>query len=313
MRVAFVLQTYRLLDQVGRLIDTLDHGCPNDLIMVVHSGSRDELKALANSHRIDRALSAAPGRGRFGLIDSYLSALRWLHRQDKPYDWVVLLSGQDYPIRPLPEFRKILTQSRVDGYIYSFDPLDECTAGRGRMAWSINETKDRYHFRYSSVTDDLSVIGRGVMRLPRQALALTRGYRINTSFGLAFGRLAKTTPFSPELRLYAGSYWHIIRRECAEWLVQFVDENPDVVEYFRHVVLPDEAFVQTILLNNKTFRFSTDDLRYYNFTKSRHGHSKTLGPSDLEPTFASGCFFARKFDMRVHPGILDDLDSKVLS
>ena len=291
MRIAFVLQTHRLLDQVGRLIDTLDRGCPGDLITVVHSGSRDELRTLAGKHRIDCALSAAPARGRFGLIDSYMSALRWLHRQDKPFDWVVLLSGQDYPIRPLSEFRKTLTQSQVDGYVYFFDPLNARIAGSGRMAQSVNETKDRYFFRYSSLTDDLSVTGRAVLRLPRQALALTRSYRINTSFGLALGRRAKTMPFTHEFRLYAGSYWHIIRRECAEALVRFADENPDIVDYFRHVVLPDEAFIQTILLNNKNFRLSPDDLRYYDFTNSRHGHSKTLGPADLQPAFASRCFF----------------------
>jgi hypothetical protein len=222
------------------------------------------------------------------------------------------LSGQDYPIRPLSELRETLTQSQVDGYLYFFDPLDEGVAGRGRMAWSIQEAKDRYFFRYRSLTDDLSVVGRAVLKLPRRALAVTHGYRLNTSFGLALGRRAKTTPFSRALRLYGGSYWHIIRRECADALIRFADENPDIVDYFRHVVLPDEAFIHTILLNNKNFRLCADDLRYYDLANSRHGISKTLGPADLAPAFASGCFFARKFDMSAHPGILDDLD-KVLA
>ncbi|MGZ9053047.1 MAG: hypothetical protein ACXW3N_12845, partial [Rhodoplanes sp.] len=79
MRIAFVLQTYRGLDQVGCLIDTINQGCPDNLLVIVHSGSRDELQELTGKHRIDRALSTAPARGRFGLIDGYLSALRWLH------------------------------------------------------------------------------------------------------------------------------------------------------------------------------------------------------------------------------------------
>ena len=311
MRIAYVLQTYRLLDQVGRLIDTLRRGCPDDLIVVVHSGSRDELAALACKHRIDCMLTAAPARGRFGLVDGYMSALRWLQRQGTPYDWVVLLSGQDYPIQPLSEFRKTLMQSPVDGYFYFFDPLDPRAAGSGRMAWPANEAENRYFFRYGSLTDNLSLAGRAALKLAKEALALTRSYRINTSFGLALGRRAKATPFGGQLRLYAGSYWHIIRRECAEALVSFADSNPDVVDHFRHVILPDEAFIQTILVNNNTFRLSSDDLRYYDFSHSRHGHSKTLGPADLPAAFASQCFFARKFDMAAHPGILDDLDRRV--
>jgi hypothetical protein len=313
MRIAYVLQTYRLLDQVGRLIDTLQRGCPDDLIVVVHSGSRDELAALARRQRIDCVLKAAPARGRFGLVDSYMSALRWLQRQGKPYDWVVLLSGQDYPIRPLSAFRETLTRSPVDGYFYFFDPLDPRAAACGRMAWPANEAQDRYFYRYGSLMDDISVAGRIALKLPKMALALTQRYRINTSFGLAVGRRAKAMPFCDRLRLYAGSYWHIIRRECAETLVRFADENPDVVDYFRHVVLPDEAFIQTVLVNTKTFRLSPDDLRYYDFSHSRHGNSKTLGPTDLAAAFASQCFFARKFDTAAHPEILDDLDRRVFA
>ncbi len=87
--------------------------------------------------------------------------------------------------------------------------------------------------------------------------------------------------------------------------------TPTIVDYFRHVVLPDEAFIQTILLNND-FKLSPDDLRYYDFTKSRHGHSRVLGPSDLAPALASRSFFARKFDTTITPKILDRLDDNVL-
>ncbi|MGZ8368909.1 MAG: beta-1,6-N-acetylglucosaminyltransferase [Rhodoplanes sp.] len=312
MRIALVLQTYRGLDQVGRLIDTLNQGCPDNLLVIVHSGSRDELQELTGKHRIDRALSTAPARGRFGLIDGYLSALRWLHRQDKPYDWVVLLSGQDYPIRPLGALRETLERSPVDGYCYYFDPLDERGAGSGKMAWSIDEARNRYFFRYSFMTEQLSLIERAALRLPKLALARTRNYRLRTSFGLGLGRRAERTPFSSEFGLYAGSYWNIIRRECAETLIDFVDENPDIVDYFRQVILPDESFVQTVLLNNGGFHLSPFDLRYFDFSGSRHGHSKTLNATDLPAAFASKCFFARKFDAVMHPGILDHLDLRVL-
>ncbi|HEX5862957.1 MAG TPA: hypothetical protein VF014_01600 [Casimicrobiaceae bacterium] len=100
--------------------------------------------------------------------------------------------------------------------------------------------------RSSSTARQLSLIERAALRLPKLALARTRDYRLSTSFGLGLGRRAERTPFSSEFRLYAGSYWNIIRRECAETLIDFVDENPDIVDYFRQVILPDESFVQTI-------------------------------------------------------------------
>ena len=310
MRIGFVLQTYRSLDQVGRLVDTLNKGCPDSLIVITHSGPRDGLAELTRKHRISHVLPAVSGRGQFGLVDSYLSALRWLRRQSLSYDWIVLLSGQDYPIRPLTEFTQVLERSQHDGYFYHFDPLDGGT-GSGPLSWSREEAIDRYFFRYACLKDDLSATQRALLRIPRQALALTHQYRLNTSFGLRLGRRA-ATPFSPDFRLYGGNYWHTIRRECAEAVLDFVDENPNVVDHFRHVVLPDESFIQTVLLNAKQFRISSSDLRYFDFSNSHLGHSKILGPADLESVFASKCYFGRKFDAVSHPTILDILDEKVL-
>src|SRR5258708_7220999 len=126
------------------------------------------------------------------------------------------------------------------------------------------------------------------------------------------GRRAGATPFTSDFRLYGGNYWHTIRRECGEALLDFVDENPNVVDYFRHVVLPDESFIQSVLLNAKRFHISSSDLRYFDFSNSHLGHSKILGPQDLESVFASKCYFGRKFDAIAHPAILDILDAKVL-
>jgi hypothetical protein len=67
-----------------------------------------------------------------------------------------------------------------------------------------------------------------------------------------------------------------------------------------------------VLLNEKKFHISPHDLRYFDFSGSRHGHPKTLGPADLEFVFASKCYFGRKFDVTLHPMILDILDAKVL-
>jgi hypothetical protein len=312
MRIAFILQTYRSLEQIGRLVDTLNHGCPDSLIVITHSGPRDGFAQLTREHQVAQVLPAVPGRGRFALIDSYLSALRWLRRQNTPYDWIVLLSEQDYPIRPLGEFSATLEHSEFDGYFYFFDPSNEKAASRGPMVWPPSEWEDRYLFRYGFLKNDLSTIERALLRLPRKVLGLTRNHRLHTSFGLGLGRRADATPFSPGFRLHAGSYWHVIRRECGEAVLDFVDENPDIVDYFRQVILPHEALIPTILLNKKALRISPHDLRYFDFSNPHHGQSKTLGPADLKPAFASQCYFARKFDMTLHPRIFDLLDSKVL-
>jgi hypothetical protein len=313
MRIAFVVQTYRALDQVGRLVDTLNRGCPDCVVVVTHSGATDGLAKLARDHRVSRILPAIPGRGRFGLVDSYLSALRWLRRQDVAYDWLVLLSGQDYPIRPLAEFCGAMQRSPVDGYFHHFKPLEARRDSVGPFDWSPEECADRYFFRYACLKDELSLAARALLKLPRKALGLTRSHRLHTTYGLSFGRRVEKLPFSSEFELHGGSYWHTIRRECGEALLDFVDDNPTIVDYFRHVILPDETFIPTVLLNDRRFRISSKEIRYYDFSGSQHGHPKVLGLADLERAFASQCFFGRKFDMAAHPQVLDALDARLFA
>ncbi|MGZ8402574.1 MAG: beta-1,6-N-acetylglucosaminyltransferase, partial [Rhodoplanes sp.] len=115
MRIAFVIQTYGSVAQIGHLINTLNRGHPDNLVVIVHNGFREELQELMRKHRVDQDIPAAHAWEGFGAIDSYISALRWLHRQENLYDWVILLSGKDYPIRPLTELSKTLEKSPVDG------------------------------------------------------------------------------------------------------------------------------------------------------------------------------------------------------
>jgi hypothetical protein len=126
------------------------------------------------------------------------------------------------------------------------------------------------------------------------------------------GLPAAQTPFTAEFRCYAGSYWHTIRRRCVDYLLEFFERRPDVVRYFRKVLIPDESFVHTVLANNPDFRFLNDNRRYIDMGGSRHGHPKFLTEGDI-PQFAGQRYvFARKIEWTSGPALFDKLDSYAL-
>ena len=61
------------------------------------------------------------GRGRFHNVDRWLDAARWL-RDNHPVDYVVTITGQDYPIRPSADLHAAL-QSSGDGLMEYFPVL----------------------------------------------------------------------------------------------------------------------------------------------------------------------------------------------
>lgn len=311
MHLVFVVQTHTAPQQIAKLLAALNQGVPDRTIIVSHDGDLEELQEIAAEHQVDKLMRGHGGRGRFGLLESYLDALRWLRENGRAYDWVVHLSGQDYPVAPLVQFSDVLATSAYDGYFYhflAFDEADKC----GPMVWSRTEAENRYLFQYDLLSANAGLVVRALTRLPRLILDQTRSTRLSSSYGLVIGRRAEQTPFSQEFRCYGGSYWQIIRKRCVDYLLDFTDSQPAIVDYFRRVLNPDEAMLQSILLNSARFNISKNELRYYDFDNSHLGHPRVLTRNKIVQVAQSGFYFARKIDIGKDPQILDWIDETVL-
>lgn len=308
MAIAFIIQTFKDLDQIDRLARTIEKGSSGGTVVVSHRGSDLDRKRLEASPAIDRVLPSPGGRGRFGVIDGLISAMRWLEKQPQSYDWLMVLSGQDYPIRPLRELEAELAASDYDGYFHHFEALDAAGALAPPMVWSQQEVDDRYMFDYAVLKEQPTTLDRALLKIPRLLSERTSGYRLHTGFAIMVGKRVRQTPFTRDFKLYGGNYWMTINRKAVQSVLSFIDEHPDIVHYFRGVIVPEEAFLQTVLANDPALRLSNHELRYYEFDQ-RHGHARDFTMADLRRVLDSGCYFARKFDMHQHPDVLDALDA----
>jgi len=266
---------------------------------------------LAGLAGVDRVVPAIGGRAQFGLIDAFLSELRRLERENRNYEWITVLSGQDYPIRPLAEMAAELQASPYDGYFHHFDTTKPRNISPEKINWPDSEVETRYRFQHTLLKRDTSRALRAAITIPRRLLNRTRNFRAHTGFGLTFARRATDPPFTPDFRLHGGNAWMTIRRTAAQAILRFVDDHPGITNYFRRVLTPDEAFLQTIMANDPSLQLCARELRYYDCTAAVLGQMKTLGPADLPQAFASGCYFARKFDMDRDPTILDLIDDRL--
>jgi hypothetical protein len=94
-------------------------------------------------------------------------------------------------------------------------------------------------------------------------------------------------------------------------VARFVQSRPDVVDFFRHVDIPDEMIFQTVLVNSELAgSVVNDNLRYIDWTR-------VLGPAllearDLPALGASPKLFARKFDVSHDADVLDLIDAALL-
>jgi len=149
---------------------------------------------------------------------------------------------------------------------------------------------------------------RALVRIPRKLLPkISNNYRIYTGYGIMFGKRADPSPFSEEFKCYAGSYWMTLNKKSVDALIEGYENNVRLREHYRRVVVPEESYAQTILLNRPDLEISRHELRYYSWEGSRFGQTKSLDFDDLDNVLCK-YYFARKLDTELNPDVLNQID-----
>lgn len=298
MRVAYFIQTHRAPDQVLRLVATLRRGSPRALLLVGHDATGPPLDAAALAAH-GAALfhpAAPPRRGDWSLFAPWVEAVERLGRAGESYDWLVYLSGQDYPVRPLAASEAALGGGGADGYLTWIDALGPTAEGRRRQG------RLRYLYRYRELPR-----AAPLLRLLRRANGLQPWWHVQLTYGPRLGVRARRHPFGPELRPVWGSQWTTLSRRAAE-AVAAAARGP-LADWFATTVCPDEAFAQTVLVNDRRFLLVNDNRRFVDVRGSRDGHPRTLDVADGPALVGGGYDFARKLDPEPRgPDLRDWLD-----
>jgi len=112
MKIAYIISAYRYPHKVIRLVNKLNES-NNSFFIHIDKKAGDqtyekifnELKHYHNVHFVKRYNCFYMG---FGLIEATLECLREALRKDNSFDYLINLSGQDYPIKTNAQIAKIL-------------------------------------------------------------------------------------------------------------------------------------------------------------------------------------------------------------
>ena len=104
-------------------MDALEGRGRGSWVVVHHDPSHNPAPPgwLTDRERV-HVLAAEPIRwGHFTSIEAFARAARWAEAE-LDYDWLVLLSGQDYPIKPLAAIEATLAVAPFDGFLRTAPP-----------------------------------------------------------------------------------------------------------------------------------------------------------------------------------------------
>ena len=254
--------------------------------------------------------------GDFSLVDAFWRSMAWMTEHIK-FDWIILLSAQDYPIKPFAELGDYLAASGADVLLRA-TPVSQLRKGGFRR-----NRRRRYLYQYRPAAMDWKADELSSHLRPwiRRRMGLFADILNNVQPCLQIAKLsdqlpwrvgfrARSTPFTQNEPCWFGSMWVSLSRRAAEFVVTSARERPDYVEYYRRTVIPDESATATLVCNAPELRIEPHDMHHVRWTHSRKGHPDVFVAADLPELLAAPEheFFARKFDMAVDAEILDELD-----
>jgi core-2/I-Branching enzyme len=279
LRLAYVILAHQLPEQLVRLVRRLD-GSETTFLLHVDRRADDAVLATARAELVQPNVTFLPRIpchwGTWSIVEATLSGIHRALRADAPFDYLVLLSGQDYPIKTRAEIETALGQAEGRSFVHHVPlPKPDWPEGLGRV--------ERWHYP-PGLRNRLLERARNRWSAPRRVPS-----------GLA---------------LHGGAQFWGMSREAAQYVDDFTARNPEVVRFFHHVHVPDEIYFQTVLASSPLrSRLICDTLHFLEWYR----RPPILGADDLDALAATYYLFARKFDLRVDGEVLDLIDQRLLA
>lgn len=317
VRVCYYIQTHTRPAQVARLVRLIKEGSPHSFVLVSHDAAGPpldvaRLEELSGVH----VLTEPGGYGDFSHLDRYFAAVDWLEDNGVEYDWLENITGQDYPLRPLPEIEAALAGLDADGFLL-YAPVfpDRAPTGADQGAapgfrlCAPFDARMRYQYRHWRFGRPTPAKQRWLR--PLMALNFVQPWvRLSLGFSTV-GIRRRGAIFGDDFILYGGWFFCALSARCARYVRKFARDNPLKMQHFRSMLAPEEVFFQTVLVNSGEFWFEPDSKRYIDLSHSRNNHSNILGVGDLDAMLASGAHWGRKFDPARDSEVLDLLDRRI--
>ena len=224
----------------------------------------------------------------------------------------ILMSGQDYPIKPITELDAFLQKNSECDFM-SFLPLEAWGNWNSKMVknklkhYQILHSERRGNsdcyppFFHSSIGHKITVLWHLLKR------------RISKkNFKIIYRAQERKAPF---IQQYAGSQWWAFCEKTFYTLLAYIQENRQILDdYFQYTSCPDEIYFQSVLVNLQTTYKDIKikpSITYVNWEREGVELPVLFKEDDFEElTSQKEKFFARKFDTKVDVEILNKLDNE---
>lgn len=277
MKVAYLVFAYKNPQLLKRVIGKLSTEDCSFFIHIDQKSSIHEFSRIGGENVLFSEHRIPVYWAEFSGVQAILLLLRQALQRRQDCDYFVLLSGSEYPIRSARYIHTFLGENRGLEFINIVKMPNEAAGKPISRINTLRIQSDRPYRRFA--------------------------VRVMAKLGLAQRDYRR---YLGSLEPYAGNTWWALTRNACQYILEFVDCNQHVTEYFQNVFAPEEAFFHTIL-GNSPFGSRTRRNLVYEDWSAQGAHPAMINQQhmaffearekvEIDDVYGSGeLLFARKF------------------
>jgi len=291
MKQAILITAYKNYKHLEKIIKFFD----NEFELYLHIDKKsqitiDELMQLKNYSQVKLVSQKYKVNwGGFNHLKSilYLSEKALKNQQNCYFH---LISGHDFPIKKLSEFKSYFVENRKSEFISNFEIP--------RLGGADNGGLDR--IEYYNLYDVYDA------KVPKQNGLIRRFIAIQKRI-----KFKRAVSFKIP-KLYSGSTWWSLSRPCIEYVINYTHKNKFVLNRFKHTLCSEEFYFQTVIMNSSfANNVKNNSLRYIDWIARNGNNPAILDETDLDKIIKSDAFFARKFEYPLSINILNKIKKMI--
>ena len=278
MKIAHLILAHKNPKQLERLLNALAHPAFDFYIHIDKKTDAGPFIYLTNKKNVylvkNRTKIYWAG---YGTIQATLNGFREII--PKGYDYINVISAQDFPLKPAD-------------YIYRY----------------IHDRQGKEFITCESIDDEWQEAAPRVKNYHLINWQIPGRHRLEK----LVNKILPARKFPLEYKIVGRANWFTLTQDAAQYVLDFLDEHPKVVRYFKYCWGADEFIFATIIYNSQ-FRDKILDNLVHVIWYENKGHPEILVSKNFNELKESDKLFARKFDTDVDSTIVDLLENWIAS
>lgn len=224
MRIAVAMLCHKNVQQINELLHVMENDNIAFFIHVDRKSLIDRNDIIGNNVTIiPREQSVSIQWGGFEMIEATLQLIKTIRQSGQEYDYVWLMSGQDWPLHSSNEIVKYVEQHNGEDFIEILSDYESFERG--------------YYKRNALYYPKWMVSNKSYIKVLKHLLWFVTGGKKSTIICKRKSRVG---------RFYYGSQWWLLSSQTLDTMLRFLHSNKWYIDYFKNSLVPDESFFQTL-------------------------------------------------------------------